>query len=193
MKSLLEQSLAQEITLPQLVASLSKYSGDVAPDRLTALAGALEIFLRGIPRALAVATLLAKDPVCGRAVAFATGEILLYCFDEEDLLPERDFGVLGLVDDAYLVHVFVASLRFMYPHVDISLAGYQPPEERIFRLVRALLPAGVAEALDRTCDNLLRVAGALFTGSAHSPVATPELAPTLRVGQAILALGDRDA
>jgi hypothetical protein len=193
MKSLLERSLAQEVTLPQLVASLSKYSGDVAPDRLTALAGSLEIFLRSIPSALAVATLLAKDPVCSRAVAFATGEILLYCFDEADLLPERDFGVLGLVDDAYLVHVFVASLRFMYPHVDISLAGYQPPEERIFRVVRALLPAGVAEALDRTCDNLLRVAGALFTGGAHRPGATPELAPTIRVGQAILALGDRDA
>jgi hypothetical protein len=193
MKRLLEQSLAQEITSSQLVASLSKYSGEVGPDHLTALAGSLEIFLRGIPSALAVATLLAKDPLCGRAVAFATGEILYYCFDEEDLLPERDFGVLGLVDDAYLVHVFVASLRFMYPQVDISSAGYQPPEERIFRLVRAFLPAGVAEALDRTCDNLLRVAGALFIGGAHSPVATPELAPTIRIGQAILALGERDA
>jgi hypothetical protein len=182
MKQLLAHSLAREITLPQLTMSFSPYAGDIAPDRLTALAGALEPFLRGIPSALAVATLLAKDPACGRAVAFATGEILHYCLDEEDLLPERDFGILGLLDDAYLVHVFATSLHYTYPHVDIAFAGYQPPNDHVFRVVRTLLPAGVAEALDRTCDNLLRIASALFAGGAGSAVATPEFAPTLRGG-----------
>ena len=58
---------------------------------------------------------MSKDPHFGRAVAFATGTILTYIFDEEDLLPEASFGVVGLLDDAYLVHGFVGSLSRMYP------------------------------------------------------------------------------
>ena len=34
--------------------------------------------------------------------------MLLYLFDEQDLLDDRELGALGLLDDAYLVHGCVA-------------------------------------------------------------------------------------
>lgn len=187
MKSLLEQSLDRKATADGLTAILSRLAGDIAPDLLAAMGGRLEGFLRGLPGALSVASLFAKDPVCGRAVAFALGEILYYCFDEDDLLPERDFGVLGLLDDAYLAHVFVASLQFMYPHVDVCAASYRSPDQSQLQLVRALLPFGVSECLDRTCDSLLRVSGAFFSGRARA-MESADVVPVIRVGEAIRLL-----
>jgi len=193
MKNLLEQSLDREAAAPQLAAALARYAGDIAPELLTPLGARLEGFLRGIPSALSAACLYAQDPVCGRAVAFALGEVLYYCFDEADLLPERDFGVLGLLDDAYFAHVFAASLRFLYAHVDVSAAGYRPPDQSDFQLVRALLPAGVPECLDRTCDNLLRVSAAFFSGRAHGLAAAPEVVPVIRIAEAVKLMGDATA
>jgi hypothetical protein len=193
MKNLLEQSLDREATAPQLAAALGRYADDVAPELLAPLADRLEVFLRGIPSALSVASLYARDPVCGRAVAFALGEVLYYCFDEADLLPERDFGVLGLLDDAYFVHVFAASLRFLYAHVDISAAGYRPPDHSDFQLVRALLPAGVPDCLDRTCDNVLRVSAAFFSGGAHGLAAGPQALPVIHVGEAVRLMANNSA
>jgi uncharacterized membrane protein YkvA (DUF1232 family) len=191
MKSLLERAFLREVTLPALSDALARYSDQVAPERIAALAVSLLAFLRNVPGALSVAARFAKDPVCGRAVAFATGEVLYYFFDEEDLLPEQEMGVLGFLDDAYLIHVFAQSLPRMYPHVDISPLGYRPPEQSSLALVRTLLPAGVTDALDRTCDNLLRVSSALFAGGVAATPATPELAPAIRINDALRLVEQR--
>ncbi len=55
--------------------------------------------------------------------------------------------------------------------------------------VRALLPAGVPEALDRACENLVRVAAAMYSGG--GPGVSAEDGPTwsLRVDDALAALG----
>jgi len=128
---------------------------------------------------------MTKSRVCGRVVTFATGQALICVFDEDDLLPERDFGIIGLLDDAYLAHIYAGALSRMYPQADISGVGYQPPDERTLNVVRSLLPAGVASALERTVDNLLLVASSLFGGGAGAEEHPTESAPSLQVSKAI--------
>ena len=128
---------------------------------------------------------MSKDSHCGRAVAFGTGTILTYIFDEEDLLPEASFGTLGLLDDAYLVHSFVDSLRRMYPFAATSLT-YAAPDPQTSEVVAAILPQGVAESLRRTCESTIQVAQALFPSRQGVEVeATFE--PELRVSEAVSA------
>jgi len=76
----------------------------------------------------------------------------------------------------------------MYPQAPISGVGYQPPDERTLNVVRSLLPAGVASALERTVDNLLLVANSLFGGGAGAEEYPSESAPSLQVGEAIQAM-----
>jgi hypothetical protein len=152
------------------------------------LAALLEPFLRSMPQALSVAIQMTKIRGCGRAAAFATGQALIYVFDEDDLLPEQDFGIIGLLDDAYLAHIYAVTLTRRYPRVDISGVVYQSPDERTLNVVRSLLPAGVASALERTVDNLLLVANSLFGGGAGAEVYPSETAPSLHVSEAILAM-----
>lgn len=187
MIELLNATIEREVTSERLASALEKHGEGLPPDRLKDLAALLERFLRSVPKAIAVALLATKDEKCGRAVALATGQILNYVFDEDDLLPERTFGILGLLDDAYLVHVYVGTLSRMYPHLDTSGAGYEPPDQRAFSVVRAFLPAGVADALVRTCDGLLQVASALF-GSGGQGGSPAETSPAVRVTEALQAM-----
>jgi hypothetical protein len=112
MNSLLRQSLEREIQHDKLIAQLSKNTvkGRVERQHIVKLASLLEPFLVSICDALEVAAKYSKDPHSGRAVTFAVGQIIQYCFDEEDLFPESHYGILGLLDDAYLVHRFAAML-----------------------------------------------------------------------------------
>lgn len=102
MISLLQQGLERELQSGKLLVDLSKHTANSGADShaITELANSLEPFLRSIFKGLDLATRLSKHPQFGRAVAFATGQIVQYCFDEEDLCPERDYGILGLLDDA---------------------------------------------------------------------------------------------
>ena len=151
MKSILRDSLEREIRTDKLIHELSKHTVNSGADsqRITELANLLQPFLGSIFNALEVAMKLSKHPQFGRAVSFATGQIVQYCFDEEDLFPERDYGILGLLDDAYLIHRFVSMLQEMYSHVGMDDAKYRLPEKPIFELVQTVLPAGVCDALDR--------------------------------------------
>jgi len=152
------------------------------------LAGLLEPFLRSMPQALSVAVQMTKSRGCGRAVSFATGQALIYVIDEDDLLPEKDFGIIGLLDDAYLAHIYAGSLLRMYPQAPMSGVDYQPPDDRTLNVVRSLLPPRVASALERTVDNLLLVANSLFGGGAGAEEHTPESALSLQVSEAIRAM-----
>jgi uncharacterized membrane protein YkvA (DUF1232 family) len=162
MIDLLKRGLDEVITADQLAEALRQRAGDVPREDIDHLAAVLEQFLRGMPDALAAALAMSKDPRCGRAVAFATGTVLTYIFDEEDLLPEASYGTLGLLDDAYLVHGFVATLRRMFPFADASAISYTAPDERSSQVVASFLPEGVAQSLLRTCESTIHVAQALF-------------------------------
>jgi hypothetical protein len=188
MVTLLQLGLEKEIASEALAPLLAKYAPEATPYCVAELGALLEPFLRSVPQALSVAIQLTKSRVCGRAVAFATGQALIYVFDEDDLLPERDFGIIGLLDDAYLAHIYAGTLLRMYPKVDTSGVGYQPPDERTLNVARSLLPAGVASALERTVDNLLLVANSLFGGGATTEEYYPESAPSLQVNEAIRAM-----
>jgi hypothetical protein len=188
MVKLMRLGLEEEISSEALAPLLAKYAPEAAPDRVAELAALLEPFLRSMPQALSVAVQMTKSRGCGRAVAFATGQALIYVFDEDDLLPEQDFGIIGLLDDAYLAHIYAGTLSRMYPQADISGVGYQPPDDRTLKVVRSLLPAGVASALERTVDNLLLVANSLFGGGAGAEEHPPESAPSLRISEAIRAM-----
>ncbi|MGH9841195.1 MAG: hypothetical protein ACREEM_20775 [Blastocatellia bacterium] len=180
--------MEQEVSSEALIPLLAGCAPEAAPDRIKELAALLEPFLRSIPQALSVAIQMTKSRGSSRAVAFATGQALDYLFDEDDLLPERDFGILGLLDDAYLAHIYAGMLSRMYPQVDTSGTGYQPPDERTLNVVRSLLPAGIASALERTVDNLLLVAHSLFGSGGGAEGHPSQPAPVLQVSEAIRAM-----
>lgn len=186
MIELLKLGFDRGITADDLAEALGRHADDVPADDAEQLAGVLEQYLRTIPDALAIALGMSKDPHCGRAVAFATGTILTYIFDEEDLLPEASYGTLGLLDDAYLVHGFVAALRRMYPFAEPAAEAYDSPDERVSEVVASLLPEGVAQSLLRTCESTIQVAQALFP-SGQAAGADLEYQPEIRVAEAVAA------
>jgi hypothetical protein len=194
LRSLLQQTLEREIRREKLVAELSKHDeyGSSDSKHIDQLANSLEPFLVSILNGLDVAIKFTKNPQFGRAIAFATGQVIEYCFDDEDLFPERDYGILGLLDDAYMVHRFVVVLYQTYPISSENMLGYSQPDERTFQLVRSLLPAGVCDALDRTCYNMVQVANALFTsGIRQNHIHSESPKPTLRVREAISFLASK--
>jgi uncharacterized membrane protein YkvA (DUF1232 family) len=186
MIDLLRLGFDEGISAEEIANGLRRHAGDVASEDVDRLAEVLEQYLRTVPDALATALGMSRDPHFGRAVAFATGTILTYIFDEEDLLPEASYGVVGMLDDAYLVHEFVGSLRRMYPLAAQS-TEYAAPDARTSELVAALLPEGVAESLRRTCESTIQVAQALFPSGQRVDAADAPFEPQLRVAEAAAA------
>jgi hypothetical protein len=185
----LSNALAEQASAAELAAVLAREAPDVAPDELRGLADLLEQYLNSLPSAVAALTAMAKEPQVGRSVAFAAGQVLLYVADEDDLLSEGEAGAVGLLDDTYLAHGCVAAIRATFPQAGVPV-GYEPPGERSLAAVRSLLPAGVTDALDRTCDNLVRLAAGLFAGGAVSATEDGTQRPPLRVEAAVNALRD---
>lgn len=188
---LLSNTLVEEASAAKLEASLVREAPDVPSAEIHELAQLLEQYLNSVPDALDALTALAKEPRFGRSVAFAAGQVLIYLFDEDDLFSEAEFGALGLLDDAYLIHGCLAALCSTFPELSPP-AGYSPPDERSLTAVRSLFPMGVAAALDRTCENLVRVAAGLYAGGADGSAPPRPERPTLRVGDAVAAL-NRDS
>jgi len=187
MIGLLRLGFDEGIAADEIADSLRRYAGDVASEDVDQLADVLERYLRMVPEALATALGMSKDPHCGRAVAFATGAILTYVFDEEDLLPEASYGTVGMLDDAYLVHRFVDSLRRMYPFAAPPTA-YEAPDASTSEVVAAVLPEGVAESLLRTCESTIQVAQALFPSGQGAGAADVPFEPELRVADGVAAI-----
>jgi hypothetical protein len=186
MIDLLRLGFAEGISANKVADGLRRHAGDVASEDVDELAAVLEGYLRTVPDALATALGMSKDPHFGRAVAFATGTILTYVFDEQDLLPEASYGVVGMLDDAYLVHEFVSSLRRMYP-LAAPPSEDAGPDARTSELVAAVLPEGVAESLRRTCESTIQVAQALFPSGQRVDAADVSFEPQLRVAEAVAA------
>jgi uncharacterized membrane protein YkvA (DUF1232 family) len=184
MIDLLKRGFAEAVSADEIADGLRRHAGDVGSEDVVELAAVLEGYLRAMPDALAAALGMSKDPHFGRAIAFATGTILTYIFDEEDLLPEASYGVVGLLDDAYLVHGFVDSLRRMYPSAAASVE-YAAPDARTSEVVAAVLPEGVAESLRRTCESTIQVAQALFPSGQKVDGADATFEPQLRVAEAV--------
>jgi uncharacterized membrane protein YkvA (DUF1232 family) len=184
MIDLLRLGFDEGISADEIADGLRRHAGEGAGEDVDELAAVLESYLRTVPDALATALGMSKDPHFGRAVAFATGTILTYIFDEEDLLPEATYGVVGLLDDAYLVHGFVDSLRRMYPSASSSVE-YTAPDALTSEVVAAVLPEGVAESLRRTCESTIQVAQALFPSGQRVDGADVSFEPRLRVAEAV--------
>ena len=171
-----------EVSADAIADGLRWQAGDATGEEIDRLAKLLEPYLRSVPDALEAALRMSKDPHFGRAVAFATGTILTYIFDEEDLLPEASYGVVGMLDDAYLVHAFAGALTRMYPS---AAAEYAAPDAHTTELVAAVLPEGVADSLRRTCDTTIQVAQALFPSGQKVDGADVTFEPQLRVSDAV--------
>jgi hypothetical protein len=184
LSDLLARELNDQAATERLGAALDAAAadgGDVRP-----LAELVHGYLASLPAALDALVAMTKERGHGRGAAFAAGQVLLYLFDEQDLLDDRELGALGLLDDAYLVHGCVAALRAALP-TDAG-AGYAVPDEQTRSAVRALLPAGVPEALERTCDDLVRVALTLYAGGGDAGAGEAAPRPALRVGEALAGL-----
>jgi uncharacterized membrane protein YkvA (DUF1232 family) len=187
MIGLLSTGFDEGIAADEIADALRRDGGDVGSEDVERLAGVLERYLRTVPEALATALRMSHDPHCGRAVAVATGTILTYVFDEEDLLPEASYGTVGMLDDAYLVHGFVDSLRRMYPFAAPPIA-YEAPDAGTSEVVAAVLPEGVAESLRRTCESTIQVAQALFPSGQGAGTADVPFEPNLRVADGVAAM-----
>jgi uncharacterized membrane protein YkvA (DUF1232 family) len=183
---LLSKALEEEASASSLEAVLAGEAPDTPDADMRELAEALERYLKAVPSAIDALTAMAKEPRVGRSVAFAAGQVLVYLVDEDDLFRDAELGALGLLDDAYLIHSCLAALRSTFPELQVP-EDYAPPDERSLTAVRALLPAGVAEALDRTSESLVRVAAALYSDGGQGSPAPPPPA-SLRVDEAIAAL-----
>jgi hypothetical protein len=184
---LLSKALAEEASATRLEASLTSAALETPDASVRELAEVLERYLNGVPSALDALTTMAKEPRVGRSVAFAAGQVLVYLVDEDDLFRDAELGAVGLLDDAYLIHSCIGALRSAFPDLTVP-AGYAPPDERSLAAVRALLPAGVAEALDRTAESLVQVAGALYSGGGQGSSAEGLPQPALRVEDALASL-----
>jgi hypothetical protein len=184
---LISNALAEEASAARLEELLAREARGIPDANVRELAELLERYLNGVPSALDALTTMAKEPRVGRSVAFVAGQVLVYLVDEDDLFRDADMGALGLLDDAYLIHACIAALRLALPELKVP-DTYVPPDERSLAAVRTLLPAGVAEALDRTTENLSRVAAALYAGGGQNPSAEGLPRPTLRVGDALAGL-----
>jgi uncharacterized membrane protein YkvA (DUF1232 family) len=184
---LLSKALAEEASATKLEASLAREAPEISDADIRELAELLERYLTGVPSAIEALTAMAKEQPFGRSVAFVAGQVLLYLVDEDDLFRDADLGALGLLDDVYLIHACVAALRSAFPQLNVP-DGYAPPDDRSLAAARALLPAGVADALDRTCENLVQVAAALYSGGGQGSSAPQPPRATLRVGDALAGL-----
>jgi len=89
----------------------------------------------------------------------------------------------GADENAYLVHVFVAMLRQMYPFAAPAVA-YSAPDRRAFEVIASFLPKGVAHSLRRTCESTILVAQALFVSAQGDGTAAPLAPPEIRVSEA---------
>ena len=91
-----------------------------------------------------------------------------------------------MIDDAYLVHGFVDSLRRMYPLAAPPIE-YAAPDARTSEIAATVLPEGVAESLRRTCESTIQVAQALFPSGQRVDAADVSFEPQLRVAEAVAA------
>ena len=185
---LLSSALAEEATATKLEDSLAREAPDIPRADIRRLAELLEDYLKGVPNALDALTAMAKEPPYGRSVAFAAGQVLVYLVDEDDLYGDAELGALGLLDDAYLIHACLAALRAAFPELSVP-AGYAPPNGSALAAVRSLLPAGVPDALDRTCENLVVIAASLYSGGRQGSSVPEQPRSTLRVRDALAAMG----
>ena len=188
----LQHGLLAEVSADGIARALADLGGDVAPDELARVSEVLADIVHRVPDAIGEALAMSKDKRCGRAIAFATGSILTYVFDPDDLVSESGHGELGLLDDAYLVHTFVAQLAATYPFA--STGSHDPPATDAMRATAAILPDGIAQSLARTCDTIIHVAQALFVAGADgSGGAGPDIELELRVAAAVRALRGAEA
>jgi uncharacterized membrane protein YkvA (DUF1232 family) len=185
---LLATALAAEVTADGLAADLCRLDPTLPPGDARELALVLEPFVAAVPEAITWAVKASKDRRWGRAVAFGTGSVVHYLLDEDDLFPESEFGAVGLVDDAYLVHVYVDAVRGALP-VTVADAAYEPPAPQVLEVVSNLLPDGVADALRRTAASLVQLAAALFAPPPEVVDLDGGLDPVLRCRAAVDRLG----
>lgn len=162
MISYFEEGLRNEATSANIRSALETTLKVKGQGNLEDLADLVATFLKGIPAALSVALVMTRDPRCGRAVSFAVGQVLKYLVDEEDLFPEDRYGVLGLIDDAYITHSLTMTLMQTFTYVDIGSVSYKAPDKTTLDVIRTLLPNGIPQALDHTCRNMVHVASSLF-------------------------------
>jgi len=171
----IDAGLAAALRERDVAAELARHFPDRDKVLVRAVADAIAPFLIGLVEALRFLMRAAHDSRAGRAVAFANGQILGYLLDDRDLLSEQKLGVLGLLDDAYLVHHHVAELIAQYPWLDTYGMDYAVPAPAAFETVSRLLPEGVAAALERTSRSVVGIAAGLI-GTQPGTVVASELA-----------------
>lgn len=173
----MEAGLTAALRERGVAGELARHFHEADSARLETLAATVAPFLVHIVDALRFVLRAAHDSRAGRAIAFANGQVLGYLLDDRDLLSEREHGVLGLLDDAYLVHHHAAELMAQYPWLEAHAMGYEVPAAAVFNVVARLLPEGIAPALERASRVVVGVATALIGTQPGTEVASSLAAP----------------
>lgn len=139
----------------------------------------LRDMILAMPRLLAQISLWSRDLGLPEPLRRAQIFALAYIYNPEDFLPEKDSGLFGFVDDAYLVtSVFHRTLEEvgpagLRPLVDDNALAMRVPDW--VRLTRQLLP-DVTEKMDHLLE---QQEGVKTRGGArrHRPAPAPARAP----------------
>lgn len=178
----LRHGITARVSQSSVIEALRLHGAEADDAVLTALADRIVPFIDSVPEALSLLIRLGKEPGYGRAIAFGTSQVLLYVMDDQDLVPESAHDPVGLLDDAYLAHKFLARVCESYPAARGRLNYRLVTEAANVEFIGRLLPDGVAAALDRTCESLLTVGAALFSTAETPTTFAPEpLAFNLRL------------
>jgi hypothetical protein len=159
----LETGLKPETESSHVAYLLSRQAPSLSERELNQLAVIISELLSTIPENIRLINKYQMHPLCQKPLGFAFGEILRYCFDEEDLLPEQHYGSLGLIDDAYLLHSFTSLLAVYFPYAKPNENAVSPFNSR--EIIDKLLPAGILDTLDKTARSVLEISIALFAGA----------------------------
>ena len=156
----LEIGLKSVVEPEHLAGLLAAQEPNASEQELQSLSQTISQLLGTIPANIRLINAYIEHPLCRKPLGFAFGEVLRYCFDEKDLLPEQTFGALGLIDDAYLLQALSNLLPLYFPYAVPTKVEAVPFESR--SVIENLLPEGVVTALDRTAHSILDVAVAMF-------------------------------
>jgi hypothetical protein len=178
----LRTGLAQQASPERVADDLRALGLNADEPQLTTAAARLSAFISATPDRIRALIRITTHPQHGRAVAFGLAQVLVYALDENDLVSETSSAAVGLLDDAYLVHRFLADVCQAYPATRELAGSIDDFETR--DLVGRMLPPGVATALDRTSERLVLVGASLFTvpaTNASPPTDAPDHA--FRLGE----------
>lgn len=188
MKTMLCSALKRTASTSRIRSDLRKL-GNANTRGTDSLAQSLNRLIQGVPAALDIVFYYGSKAESAKSVRFAAGQVFYYLLEESDLISSKTAGLVGIVDDAYLAHSFANRLMMRFGTGTDSAPPYRYPA-RDMQAARAIMPAGVAEALEATSASLIDVAATLFSNPLPQSAASRGRSGSMRLKAALEAIAN---